>query len=118
METYISVNKEERDGVMIFQFSWDLDETNTDKTFGSIKKEIGDFQGKKVIFQLTNLKHLNSKSIGHIADIYSNIEENNGKMSICDCTEGVRDILDLVWVPTIIPVVNSLDEALKIVNEP
>ena len=38
-------------------------ETNADKTFKNIYEQIGDFEDKKIIFKLTNLKYLNSKSI-------------------------------------------------------
>jgi hypothetical protein len=52
-----------------------LDETNADKTFTAIYNAIGDFTNKRVIFNLSGLKYLNSKSIGYIADIFSNIED-------------------------------------------
>ncbi|MDR3150696.1 MAG: STAS domain-containing protein [Candidatus Peribacteria bacterium] len=61
----------------MFEFSGELDETNADKTFKSIYDSIGDFTGKKILFNMAGLKYLNSKSIGYIADIYSNIEDNN-----------------------------------------
>jgi len=116
METLIEVNKKEQNGVIIFEFSWELDETNADKTFTSLYNEIGDFAGKKIIFQLTNLKYLNSKSIGYIADIYSSIEENDGVMYICECDEGVKDVLELVGITTIIPTVETLKDALAEIN--
>jgi anti-anti-sigma factor len=61
---------------------------------------------------MAGLKYLNSKSIGYIADIYSNIEDNNWKMFISNCSEWVKDILDLVWITVIIPTVDDQDEAI------
>ncbi|MEA3387040.1 MAG: STAS domain-containing protein [Patescibacteria group bacterium] len=49
-----------------------------------------------MIFDLEGLKYLNSKSIGYIADIFSNLEENESEMYICNCDEGVTDVLELV----------------------
>jgi hypothetical protein len=43
METLIEVNKKEENGITIFEFSGELDETNADKTFKKIYDEIGDF---------------------------------------------------------------------------
>ena len=74
--------------------------------------EIGDFAGKKIIFNLANLKYLNSKSIWYIADIYSNIEESEGQMYISNCDEGVKDVLELVGITTIIPTVDTVTEAI------
>lgn len=112
METLIEVNRKEESWIYIFEFSGELDETNADKTFKSIYDSIGDFTGKKILFNMAGLKYLNSKSIGYIADIYSNIEDNNWKMFISNCSEWVKDILDLVWITVIIPTVDDQDEAI------
>lgn len=116
METLIEVNKKEQNWILIFEFSGELDETNADKTFTNLYNEIWSFSNKKIIFNLINLKYLNSKSIGYIADIYSNIEENEWKMYITNCDEWVKDILELVWITTIIPTVDTIEEAIKILS--
>ncbi|MDD3301980.1 MAG: STAS domain-containing protein [Candidatus Gracilibacteria bacterium] len=116
METIIQVNDRAKDDIMIFEFIGELDETNSDKTFGALYKKIGSFVGKKIIFNFSGLKYLNSKSIGYIADIFSNIEENNGKMFITNCLEGVKDILELVGITSIIPTVEKEEEAITQIN--
>lgn len=113
METLIEVNKKEENGIIIFHFAGELDETNADKTFTSIYEEIGDFSEKKIIFNLAGLKYLNSKSIGYIADVYSNIEDNEGQMHISNCDDGVKDVLELVGITTIIPTVDDQEDAIK-----
>jgi len=113
METLIEVNKKEINGIFIFGFNGELDETNADKTFKSIYDQIGDFDGKNIIFNLAGLKYLNSKSIGYIADVFSNIEDADGKMVISNCSDGVKDILELVGITTIIPTVDTEEEAIK-----
>jgi anti-anti-sigma factor len=113
METLVNVNKKEENWIIIFNISWELDETNADKTFTNIYKEIGDFTEKKVIFNFEGLKYLNSKSIWYIADIFSNIEEADSKMYISNCDESVKDVLELVWITTIVPTVETEEEAIK-----
>ena len=113
METLIEVNKKEQNGVLIFEFSWELDETNADKTFKTIYDEIGGFENKKIVFNMSGLKYLNSKSIGYIADVFSNIEDNEGQMHISNCSEWVKDILELVGITTIVPTVDTEEEAIK-----
>ena len=113
METLIEINKKEANGVTIFEFSGELDETNSDKTSTAIYEDIGDCSGKKIHFNLGNLKYLNSKSIGYIADVFSNIEDNEGKMYISNCDEGVKDVLELVGITTIIPTVDDEKEAIE-----
>ncbi|MBW7954882.1 STAS domain-containing protein [Candidatus Gracilibacteria bacterium] len=112
METLIEVKQNEENGILIYEFAGELDETNADKTFGDLYKAIGDFSNKKIIFNFKNLKYLNSKSIGYIADIYTNIEENESQMYISNCDEGVKDVLELVGITTIVPTVDTLKEAI------
>lgn len=112
METLIEVNKKEENGIIIFEFSWELDETNADKTFKSIYDSIGDFSWKKIILNMSGLKYLNSKSIGYIADVFSNIEDNDGQMQISNCSDWVKDILELVGITTIVPTVDDEKDAI------
>lgn len=113
METLVEVNKKEENWVVIFNISGELDETNADKTFTWMYKEIWEFSDKKILLDLTWLKYLNSKSIWYIADIFSNIEENDSQMYISNCDEGVKDVLELVWITTIVPTVDTVEEALS-----
>lgn len=113
METLIKINKTEEKWILIFEFSWELDETNADKTFKDIYEQVWDFKNKKIIFKMTGLKYLNSKSIWYIADVFSNIEENESQMYISNCTEWVKDILELVWITQIIPTVDDISEAIN-----
>ena len=113
METLIEVNKKEQGNIFIFEFSGELDETNADNTFKSIYDQVGTFEGKNILFNLSGLKYLNSKSIGYIADIFSNVEDAGGKMYISNCSAGVKDILELVGITTIIPTVDTQAEAMS-----
>jgi len=112
METQIEIKKREEGSILVFDFIWELDETNADTTFTSVYEQIGSFEDKKVLFNLAGLKYLNSKSIWYIADVFSNIEENDGEMYISNCDEGVKDVLELVGITTIIPTVDREEEAL------
>lgn len=113
METLIDIKKREEDNITIFDFTWELDETNADNTFTKVYEQIWDFSDKKIIFNLKGLKYLNSKSIGYIADVFSNLEDNDGQMYISNCDEGVKDVLELVGITTIIPTVSEEKEALE-----
>lgn len=116
METLIELKQKDVNWIMIFEFAWELDETNADKTFWGLYKIIWEFTWKKVIFNFTWLKYLNSKSIGYIADIFSNIEENAWKIYISNCQDWVKDVLELVWITSIIPIVDKEEEAIAAIN--
>ncbi|MCK9273008.1 STAS domain-containing protein [Candidatus Gracilibacteria bacterium] len=111
MNTPIDIKKKSVGGVIVFEFSGELDETNADKTFTAVYNAIGDFTSKKLVFNFSGLKYLNSKSIGYIADIFSNIEDGNGQMFLTNMTEEVKDTLELVGITTIITTLDTEEEA-------
>ena len=69
METLIKINKSEEKGILIFEFSWELDETNADKTFKSIYEQIWEFENKKMYISDTE----NKSSFGS-RTVISNLE--------------------------------------------
>jgi anti-anti-sigma factor len=116
MNTPIEIKHTQIQGVEVFEFHGELDETNADKTFTAIYNAVGDFTGKKILFNLIGLKYLNSKSIGYIADIFSHIEDGNGQMQLSNLGEEAKDTLELVGITTIIAVSATQEEALQKFN--
>jgi len=113
MLTQLEVKKSSTNtGIKIFSFHGELDETNVDTTFPNIIADIGDFTGARILFNLIELKYLNSKSIGYIADIAQRTEDGNGKFALSNIGTEVRDTLDLVGITSIVPVFDAEDAAL------
>lgn len=113
MLTQLEVKKSSTNtGVKIFSFHGELDETNVDTTFPNIIADIGAFNGVRILFNLVDLKYLNSKSIGYIADIAQRAEDGGGKFALSNIGAEVRDTLDLVGITSIIPVFEAEENAL------
>ena len=113
MLTQLEVKKSSTNtGVKIFSFHGELDETNVDTTFPNIIADIGDFKGARILFNLIELKYLNSKSIGYIADIAQRTEDGSGKFALSNIGPEVRDTLDLVGITSIVPVFDDENSAL------
>lgn len=117
MKTPIEIKKvDKKNGIFIFTFYGELDETNVNETFKSLINEIWDFSNN-IIFNFKWLEYINSKTIWYLANIYSGIDENQKKMYISNCNEWIKDTLDLVWITNIIPTVLDESEAIKLINE-
>lgn len=112
MQTPITVEHTNVHNIHVFAFTGELDKMNADETFVAIEHTLGDFEGKKIIFDFEWLTYLNSKAIGHIADIYSDANGNGGVLTIC-AAKHVYDTLELVGLPSIISVYETREEALK-----
>jgi len=103
METIIKIKIENKENTNTISFEWELDETNADKTFENIYKEIEKSKNQKNIFDFDKLNYLNSKTIWYLVDIFSTIEEAWWEMFIKNCKWWIKDTLNFTWVDTIIP---------------
>lgn len=112
METLIEIKKRAAQGADVFEYVGELDETNADKVFSKIYADVGKFENKKLLFNFSGLHYLNSKSLGYLADIYSNVEEGGGKMCITNCLPEVSDTLELVGITNIITTLPTEAEGL------
>jgi len=113
MDTLIeltNITKEDKkDNELVLLFKGELDETNADKTFEKVYKELNKVkEPKKIIFDFKGLQYLNSKSIWYLADIFSKVvDEDNStenSLKIINAQESVYDVLELVWLTSIMPI--------------
>lgn len=113
MQTLIEIKYRKTGNVDVFEFIGELDETNADKTFTSIDAQLTESHATRVVFLLRELKYLNSKSIGWIAEIFERITSQGGNMHIAAPSEDVYSTLDLVGMTSLLNFSKSEDEAVQ-----
>ena len=113
MQTDIQLQPLIKNDIIIFEFNGELDETNTDRVFSDVHKEISVSGLKKVIFDFTKLKYLNSKAIWYVADTFSIIQDKEWEFVICGMNEAVAMVADIVWLQSIVKMYDNREEALK-----
>lgn len=107
----ISLGDEAKD-VRIVKFDGQLDETNVDTEAQKIYQIFKESQKKVIlIFDLSNLTYLNSKSIGYITDWYNKAMESGGKIFIASAHDNVMDVLRVVGLTNIIDFQLTVEEA-------
>lgn len=70
MTTFASVEYQEIEGIFVFTFTGEIDETNADEIF---KKIYNIFSGRFIIFNFSGLTYGNSKFLGYVASMYEYI---------------------------------------------
>lgn len=104
--------------ITIFEIHGYLDETNGTEVFEKIYSEIGDFSNEtKIIFNFGGLKYINSKSIWYTADIITHVDEADGKVYISNCSDTIRDTLELVGITNMVTIVEDYKEAIEKINK-
>ncbi|MDD2487126.1 MAG: STAS domain-containing protein [Candidatus Gracilibacteria bacterium] len=113
MNTQLEIVMKIIDDISIYELIGEIDETNADNTF----KEIFDtFFGKKIIYDLGQLTHGNSKFIGYLINMNEFIEEKGGKMYIANCIDPLKDILELAGIDKMINMSDTLEKAIIEIN--
>lgn len=104
--------------VRLVKFEGQLDETNVDAESKKIY-EIFEGNATKVIliFDMTDLTYMNSKSIGYMTDWYNHALETGGKVLIASPRDNILDILKVVGLTQIIKIYATVEEAkLDVMN--
>lgn len=98
--------------VKLIRISGQLDESNVDEEAKKIYSLIESVpNGLNIVFDLSALEYMNSKSIGYLTDWYSKVSSNGGKIVIAQARENILDILQVVGLTQLINAYPSLDEA-------
>lgn len=98
--------------VKIVHIVGQLDESNVDEQAKAIYQLIeATPQGLSLIFELSGLEYMNSKSIGYLTDWYSKVSTGGGKVVLAAARENILDILQVVGLTQLVNAYATLDEA-------
>lgn len=96
----------------IIHVAGQLDESNVDTKIQEIYKIVEtNPKGLNLIFDLSNLEYMNSKSIGYLTDLYGKITELGGQVAISNAKSNILDILQVVGLTQLIKTFTTLEEA-------
>ncbi len=91
-----------------------LDESNIDIQAQNFYKLLEQFPKKLfLLFDLTKLDYMNSKTIGYITDWSERLKSGGGKMVIANAPKNILDILETVGITALIPAYPTKEEAMK-----
>ena len=100
----------------VYTFEGELDKSNLNVVSEAVK----DFFVNNIenaIFDLTNLKFINSEGIGYLVSLHYKISKANKKVYIFGVQPNVQDIFNLIGIPTIIPCFSTLDEVIAEISK-
>lgn len=98
----------------IFPLVGELDETHLDWLNQSVDPVLNNPQVKKLILDCTQLEFINSKIVGFLVGLHTHLSKEARRLVIAAPNQAVMDVIQLVGLTAIIPVVTSVEEALKI----
>ena len=84
--------------------------------------DVGDFNAKianlakpdaKIVFDMSNLKFIDSAGIGALLSWMNKVRSSNGSLILCNVTKPVRNLFELVRVHRFLRVFDNIEEAVR-----
>jgi anti-sigma B factor antagonist len=72
---------------------------------------------KKILVNCKDLDYISSAGLGVFTSYVQDIHEKNIKMILCALKENVYEVFCLLGLDSIIPIVNTIDEAMEKLND-
>jgi len=109
----------ERDGVtLIVSLQNDClntEESALEREIDNLHKVLDEPSMKNVVVDIGSLPFFGSIIIGAIMGLCTKAVARGGKAVMCDASEGMRDVIRIMKLDTVIPYFQTREEALKIV---
>jgi len=104
--------KNEEKNLYIASFYGHFDDGNDEST-NKVYELIEKTKKLYIIFDMENLKYINSTGIGRVADWYSKVTEEDGNVLVSNAKDDIKEVFDLVGISSIIPFFENNEMAIK-----
>lgn len=98
--------------IKVIHLTGDLDEISIENLQQIVDPILSDPSIKRVIFDFSGLRFINSKGIGFLVAVHTHLSKAGRILVLVGANEAVMDVITLVGLTTIIPYHNTLDEAV------
>ena len=109
----MEIRKEVKDGVAVIYLSGNLLGENANGPVLEYLKAQLDSGVKKVLFNLTDLKYINSTGLGMLMTALARVRNAGGAMYLCNVPELMTKILKMMKLENTFPIAESEAEAVK-----
>lgn len=96
----------------IIAFSGEMDESTIESIKPQIDQSLADTAIKFLIFDLTNLKFINSKGIGYLVSVHTHLSKDQRELILTGANDAVMDVINLVGLTSIVKYFKTNDEAV------
>lgn len=101
----------------VIEFHGELDQSNLDTTEGQINDLLKNFTRKNLIFDLSDLKFINSEGVGFIVAINLKLAKKKKNLIVCGPQQNVEDIFELIGLPKLLPILATIGDAIGFIKK-
>jgi len=112
----MEIKKELKDGVAVIYLSGNLLGENANGPVLDFLKEQIEAGTKKVLYNLTDLKFINSTGLGMLMTSLARVRNAGGEMYLCNVPESMTKILKMMKLDSTFPIAATEQEAVSSLN--
>ncbi|MFA6305293.1 MAG: STAS domain-containing protein [Candidatus Gracilibacteria bacterium] len=109
----LTVEKLGETGDMLVKFAGEFDKAGHDEIREELGKVVNDFKGATLVFDLGELKFINSEGIGYFTEIHTHLVTAGKKLVLIAPNAHVADVFNAIGIMEIIPVFNTLNDYIN-----
>jgi len=116
MEPTLKVNlRDEAAGknYQIVEFHGDFDKAGYTDVRAELDKIVQEFGLTDLVFDFTDLKFINSESIGYLMEVHAHLVKLGKALKIVGASEHVKEVLQTIGIAEIVPMYNDLNSYLN-----
>jgi stage II sporulation protein AA (anti-sigma F factor antagonist) len=98
---------------LVVRLNGELDHHTSEMVRRRVDGDIQRLAPRRVIFDFSGLKFMDSSGIGVIMGRYKNIQRSNGIAAMVNVRPEVKKVFDISGVTKLIPQFDNIDQALK-----
>jgi anti-anti-sigma factor len=100
---------------LIITIKGHLDAATAPLAHGAIKKIMKE-DCHRILFNLDDLEYLSSGGLRVILGVAKQLKRKEGKLVLCSCTQYVREIFEVSGFESLIPVEDTVDAGIKLLD--
>ena len=112
----MEIKKEVKEGIAVIYLSDNLLGENANGPVLDYLKQQLEAGNKKVLFNLTDLKFINSTGLGMLMTAIARVKNAGGEMYLCNVPEIMTKILKMMKLDTTFPIAATEQEAVAQLN--
>lgn len=116
MEPTLKINLKEvstGQNYQVVEFHGDFDKAGYTDIHPELDKIVKEFALTDLVFDFTDLKFINSESIGYLMEVHAHLVKLGKALKIVGANEHVKEVLQTIGITEIIPMYNDLNSYLN-----
>lgn len=97
----------------VLKFIGELDKAGYMEIHQEVDDIVSKFQLKTLVFDFTELKFINSESIGYLVETHSALAKNGKVLALVGADAHVKDVLKAIGISEIIPIYENLQDFIN-----